>query len=383
METGYEIITLWVSRMIMMSFFALDEIPFSKVYLHGMILDKNGKKMSKSKGNGINPLDMIAKFGTDATRLVVLMGSTPGNDSRFSEDKVEAKRNFINKLWNISRFILTSVDEKFYHTSYKQAPKTITLADQWIVDKFAHLIWQTTEHLNNFDFSLAAEGLTEFTWNELADWYLEIAKIEKDKEEILIYILKNLLILWHPFIPFITEKIWSTFNDDLLMVAVWPTYNKPVEIASSNFDLLRDIIVAVRNARSEHKIMPAQKLAAVIYGRGETEFLSGQKNLLQKLKTGLDKIDIAASGEKPAGAITIVVRDMEIYLIGAVDESKEKDRLLKERANLEKMVAIQEKKLSQADFVNNAPAAIVEAEQWKLADYQTKLKKIIANISNL
>lgn len=385
LETGYEIITLWVSRMIMMSFFALDEIPFEKVYLHGMVLDKNGKKMSKSKGNGVNPLDMIAKFGTDATRLAVLMGSTPGNDTRFSEDKVEAKRNFINKLWNISRFILTSIDEKYFSLSYQKSPQPKTLADKWILVKLNSLISQTTDRLNSFDFSLAAEALTDFTWSELADWYLEIAKVEKDKEEILIYILKNLLILWHPFIPYVTEKIWGNFNDDLLMVAAWSIQDGAAvnSIETADFDLLREIIVAIRNARSEHKIAPAQKLQAVIYANNKASFLSSQENLLSNLRTGLDKVEIKAKGDKPEKAVTVVVGQVEIYLLGAIDDEKEKERLGKERANLEKLISIQENKLSQADFISRAPEKIVAAEKAKLENYQIELKKIIENISRL
>ncbi|MFA5024416.1 MAG: valine--tRNA ligase [Patescibacteria group bacterium] len=383
LETGYELITLWVSRMVMMSFFALGEIPFEKVYLHGMILDKAGKKMAKSKGNGVDPLDMKAKYGADATRLSILTGSTPGNDSRFSEDKVEAKRNFINKLWNISRFILTGAEEKFFSTPADKVPIGKTLADQWILTELAILIKTITERLNNFDFSAAAEDLEKFTGDKLADWYLEIAKVEKNKEEILIYLLKNILILWHPLAPFVTETIWASFNDSILMVANWPTSPETKKSTGEEIKLIQDIIVAIRNARSENKIEPAKKLTAVIYGQEAVKLLETQAEVIKSLRTGLEKIEIKAQGEKISNAIMIPVGEIEIYLLGAVDEVKEKARLLKEQANLEKLVNLQEQKLQNKEFTAKAPEKIVLAEKEKLANYQQELTKIVKIIQSL
>jgi len=383
LETGYEIITLWVSRMIMMSFFALGEIPFEKVYLHGMVLDKNGKKMSKSKGNGIDPLDIVEKFGTDATRLSLLVGTTPGNDSRFGEEKVEAKRNFINKLWNISRFILSSTDEKYFTTDSNKVPEAKTLADKWILSEMAKLVKISTERLDAFEFSLAAEELTEFTWNKLADWYLEISKVEKDKEEILIYLLKNILILWHPFIPFVTEAIWDSFNDNILMIAKWPAIVENTNSESLDLNIIQDIIIAIRNARSENKIEPAKKLEACIYGHSFSGLLNEQKEIIKNLKTGLSSLDIQEKGEEISGAIMIPVGEIEVYLIGAIDSDKEKERLGKERANLEKLISLQTQKLNNADFVSRAPEKIVGAEKEKLNNYQQELNKIVNIIDSL
>jgi len=383
LETGYELITLWISRMIMMSFFALGEIPFDKVYLHGMILDKEGKKMSKSKGNGVDPLDIIEKFGTDATRLALLMGTTPGNDSRFSEDKVEAKRNFINKLWNISRFILTSCEEKFYTTTAEKIPASTSLSDEWILGEMAKLIKTTTERLNNFDFSLAAEELNDFTWNKLADWYLEIAKVEKNKEEILIYLLKNLLILWHPFIPFVTETIWESFNESILMVAKWPQVDETQVKDNNDFTLIQDIVIAIRNARSENKIEPAKKLEAIIYGNESASLISSQIEIIKNLKTGLGSLELKTSREKIANAIMVPVRGIEIYLLGAIDAEREKTRLVKEQANLEKLISLQAQKLNNVDFVSRAPEKIVIAEKEKLDSYQAELVKIVNIIHSL
>jgi len=395
LETGYEIITLWVSRMIMMSLFALDEVPFHQVYLHGMILDKEGKKMSKSKGNGVDPLDMITKFGADATRLSILMGSTPGNDSRFSEDKVEAKRNFINKLWNISRFILNTVDEKYFVVTANRTPLMKTRADKWILNNLLSTITTVNNYLVDLNFSLATEELVNFTYDKLADWYLEVAKIEKDKDEILIYILKNLLIIWHPFIPFVTETIWSSFNDSILMVEKWPLgtlvgdkeladmkKEKTTEAVELEFKKIQAVIIAIRNARSENKIEPAKKLAAIIYSHSD-EFLEQEKLLITGLRTGLADLTIKASGKKIDKAIMIPVGETEIYLLGAIDEDKERERLNKDRSQLEKLIGLQENKLNNSDFVSHAPESIVSAEKNKLLNYQTELSKIIKSIETL
>ncbi len=361
--------------MIMMSLFALQEIPFETVYLHGIILDKQGKKMSKSKGNGVDPVDMITKYGTDATRLSLLMGSTPGNDSRFSEEKVEAKRNFVNKLWNISRFILTSTAEYSFSESTNK-PFIKTLADRWILEELDNLIKETTDRLDNFEFSLAAENLNEFTWNKLADWYLEIAKIEKNKEEILMYILKNLLILWHPFIPFVTETIWQSFNNNLLMVANWPEAQRRNSQASQDIKLIQEVIIAIRNARSEHQIEPAKRLEAIIYGHRVTKLLTSQQEIIKNLRTRLASITIQEKDNKPEKAIMIPVGEIEIYLLGAIDDNKEKTRLLKEQKNLEKLIVLQEQKLNNQEFISRAPEKIVAVEKDKLANYQQEVIKI-------
>ena len=389
LETGYEILTLWISRMIMMSFFALGEIPFSTVYLHGTILDKQGKKMSKSKGNGVDPVEAIGQYGADAVRLSLLMGSTPGNDTRYSDDKVESKRNFVNKLWNISRFILSAADEKFYATAYQTAPIAPTLADKWILNNLAASAKTVTEHLENFNFSLAAEELNEFTWNKLADWYLEIAKIEKNKEEILIYILKNVLILWHPFIPFVTEKIWSNFNADLLMVAKWPQ-NIAAKLAideavaaCQKFQKIQDLVIAIRNVRGENKVEPAKKLEAVIYGHEDSGLLKEQAEIIINLKTGLKSLEIKDSGVKIDKAIATVVGGWEVYLLGGANEKKEKERLAKEKENLEKIIGLQSAKLGNADFVDHAPEEIVAAAKSKLAAYRAELEKIVKIIQDL
>jgi len=389
LETGYEIITLWVSRMIMMSLFALGEKPFSQVYLHGMVLDKNGKKMSKSKGNGIDPLEMIEKYGADAVRLSLLMGFTPGNDSRFSEDRIEAKRNFVNKLWNIARFILTTSEAglKKYKTDNKKesfVPTAKTLADEWILQSLNETIKLTTKHLEELNFSLAADILNDFTWNDLADWYLEVAKIEKGKDEILLYILRNLLILWHPFTPFVTEEIWSSFNDDLLMIKKWPEAQLASKSDSvKNFELIKELIIAIRNARSENKIEPAQKLQALIQAGEQEKLIMENSQLIKGLRTNLEAIEINNSGKKIENAINVIFKGMEICLVGEINKEKEKSRLLKEKENLEKLILGQKNKLANRDFIKLAPEKIVNAEKAKLINYEEALDKINQTISKL
>ncbi|MBU2456304.1 valine--tRNA ligase, partial [Patescibacteria group bacterium] len=319
LETGYEILTLWVSRMIMMSLFAIGEIPFENVYLNGMVLDKNGKKMSKSKGNGIDPLDMIEKFGTDAVRLALLIGNTPGNDMRLSEEKIEGCRNFINKLWNIARFVIETKFPKNYSESKSflnnffgnLVSSNLTDADRWILGKLNNLIKEVDNDLKNYKFSQAGEKLREFTWNDFADWYLEVSKFECEtridtnkkrittnnntaKQKILFYILENLLKLWHPFIPFVTEVIWNQLSiknqeinklnhKNLLMIQKWSDIRcskTEVELLSTeveristsvfrhrmsnNFEIIKNIIIVIRNARAENKVEPGKKIKAII-----------------------------------------------------------------------------------------------------------------------
>jgi valyl-tRNA synthetase len=380
LETGYEILTLWVSRMVMMSFFALGEKPFSQVYLHGTILDKAGKKMSKSKGNGVDPLEVINLYGADAVRLSLLMGATPGNDSRYSEEKIEAKRNFINKLWNISRFILNDLDDEVLAVPAMVLPTAQTLADRWILGELLNTRKSVDAALLNSEFSVAAETLYDFTWNKLADWYLEIAKVEKNKEVILVYLLKNLLIMWHPFIPFVTEAIWQSFNTSSLIVEQWPRWSekelKDIRPLANNNDFLfvQESIVAIRNARSENKIEPARKVRALAMGE-RAELLVAQAPLLISLRTGLESLFKTDQAPTEA-AIKIVLGGTELYLLGAVDPEKERARLNKEKENLEKLITSLSARLENQEFIARAPEAIVKVEQEKLARYRVELENI-------
>ncbi|OGF27694.1 valine--tRNA ligase [Candidatus Falkowbacteria bacterium RIFOXYC2_FULL_46_15] len=389
LETGYEILTLWVSRMIMMSFFAVGEKPFDTVYLHGMVLDKNGKKMSKSKGNGIDPLDVIAKYGTDAVRLSLLIGSTPGNDVRIFEEKIEGDRNFVNKLWNVARFILQTADENTTEIELKN----LTLADKWIMAHFNALVdknaTSATKFLSNYNFSIAAELLRTFTYDYLADWYLEAAKFDKstEKVKVLRYVLENLLILWHPFIPFVTEKIWELMGKEkLLMVEKWPEIKYDPGNNGDDFELIKNIVIAIRNARAENKIEPGRKIDAVIYTGNNKDLIESQSEIIKGLRTGIGKLTIAKDGDEPDDSICISVKgvsNMDIYLVGAIDKDKEKKRLEKEIANLEKLIAGTEKKLANEEFTSKAPPAVVEKEHSNLHARKNDLTKLLIQLKQL
>ena len=237
METGYDILFFWVARMIIMSVYLMKEVPFETVYLHGLVRDKEGRKMSKSLGNGIDPLVMIKKFGADSLRLSLIVGATPGNDIRLYEEKIAGYRNFVNKLWNISRYILMNINSRQPET--KQAPVRRlgggrTLADKWILNELNRVIKITTQNIEQFKFSLAGEQLYEFTWSKLADVYLETAKVEGNKQKVLLELLEKLLVLWHPFCPFVTEVIWKQFKNSSIMGADWPKAGKSLLSPAEN-----------------------------------------------------------------------------------------------------------------------------------------------------
>ena len=385
LETGHEILTLWVSRMIMMSLFALGEIPFENVYLHGMIVDEKGKKMSKSRGNGIDPLDMIEKFGTDSVRLSLLMGSTPGNDMRLGEEKIENYRNFVNKLWNISRFIITKTENATPQNKIEE--ENLTFADKWILNKIKNLIQKVTSDLEKYNFSLAGEKLQEFTKNDFADWYLEVAKFEDNQTEkniILGKILKDLLKLWHPFIPFVTEEIWSNINaDKLLLVENWPTLENWNKITAKNnatdtdvFEKTQNIITAIRNLRAENKIEPTRKLKTVIYAGDYFNQIRDMEILIKDLRTGVDELVIEKSGERPAEALYTIVGGIEIYLINEIDKISEQKRIVGELANLKKYTSGLKQKLSNKEFTKKAPAQIVAQENEKLLQAKTSISEM-------
>jgi len=258
------------------------------------VRDKQGRKMSKSLGNGIDPLAMIDKYGADALRLSMIIGTTPGNDFRLYEEKIAGYRNFVNKLWNISRYILLSVESPQVTES---VPEAKTLADKWILSRFRTIADLVTKKIQTYQFSEAGEVLYDFTWHELADWYLEIAKIEGDKEKILNYLLTGLLKLWHPFTPFVTEVLWQeAFGKEvgLLMVQTWPK-ELPVYDAKAEAELkvIQDIVMAIRNFKSENKILPSQVIECSIFSKINGDSLKQQINLVKGLRTNVNIVLVA------------------------------------------------------------------------------------------
>jgi valyl-tRNA synthetase len=381
MQMGYEILFFWMARMILMSTYALDQIPFRDVYIHGMLRSESGKKFSKSSGNNIDPIEVISKFGTDALRLSLIGGIAPGNDSKFYEEKVEGARNMVNKLWNISRYIITNYELGI--TNEKINGDNLSVADLWVLKKMQDLIIDVKFNLDNYEFSQAIEKLKEFTRDILADWYVEASKFEKDnKNQILIHILCDLLKLWHPFVPFITEAIWGEIKkSNLLIIEKLPEANYYTEIVKSTnktyyFDLIKNIIIAIRNARAENNVEPAKKIKAVIYAGNQKELIESQAHLIKNLRTGISELEVLEKGEKLSDAIYVAVGDIEIYLLGAVDAEKEKLRIEKEIANLEKIIASAKVRLANKEFTDKAPAEIVKKEKEKLKNWQAELKSL-------
>jgi len=386
MQMGYEILFFWMARMILMSTYTLNEIPFQEVYIHGILRDKTGRKFSKSLGNGIDPIDMIKKYGTDALRLGLISGIAPGNDSRFFEEKLEGTRNLVNKIWNISRYILENQSTSSPQSLSKIKPEELTSADLFILKKMMRLIESTNQQLEKCDFSGASDQLRDFTWNELADWYLEISKFEDNKKvktAILFTVLKDLLKLWHPFMPFVTEEVWSKFNDSLLITEKYPrknSYSKIIKKArrTHDFDLIKDLIVAIRNIRAEYKIPPAKKIKAIIYGHSLVNAIKSEVELIKKLRTGIEELTIEKSGPKIKRAAFASVNEIEIYipLAELIDFKKETARAKKELANYENFSKQLKNKLSNKQFTKNAPKEIVAREKERLEVTLKNIKKI-------
>jgi len=379
LETAYDIIFFWVARMIIMTTYALNDIPFQDVYLQGLVLDEKGKKISKSKGNGLDPLDMIKKYGADATRLSLILGSTPGNDLRLPEEKIAGLRNLVNKIWNISRYIIQNTKNP---APVAIDPEKLTLADRWILIKLNKLSDEVINCLNTYKLSEAGEALREFTWDVLADWYLEATKFVKgtETEKVLLFTLRELLKLWHPFIPFVTEAIWQEFNDNYLMVQrpqkqSFKTKSETLNLSTFSFDLIKDIVSAIRTARAENKIEPSLKLQATIFGSDQAAALQENEALIKGLRTGLETLVIKETGKRPEKAVFIAIGEIEIYLLGTVDKKKEKIRLEKTVSNLKQVINNIEKKLTNQEFIERAPQMIVDKEKRQLEEYnQEKLK---------
>jgi valyl-tRNA synthetase len=394
MQMGYEILFFWMARMILMSVYVLDDIPFKDVYIHGILRAKDGRKFSKSLGNGIDPIEVAHQYGTDALRLSLILGNTPGNDSRYYEEKVESARNLINKLWNISRYILlnspsTSTGQaKEQATNNKFDKEKLSLSDKWILSELEVLIETVTNHLEQYNFSMAGEELREFTWNKLADWYLEATKFDEstEKEKVLNFVLENLLKLWHPFIPFVTEKIWEEMGNTNLITSEWPKTSSlplPRGRTGGGFEIIQSIITAIRNARAENKVEPSRKVKAVIYAGKHAGLIEDNEALIKGMRTGILDIEIKEAGAKHEKAIFVAVGDIEIYLLGAIDEEKEKKRLRESIERLEQLIAMTEKKLADKSFVERAPQPIVDKEKSRLEEFGVEKGKLIEQLENL
>ncbi|MBB5336626.1 valine--tRNA ligase [Pectinatus brassicae] len=386
--TGYDIIFFWVARMVMMGLKFGKDIPFKHVFIHGLVRDSQGRKMSKSLGNGIDPVEVIEKYGADTLRFMLITGNTPGNDMRFYWERVESARNFANKLWNASRFMLMNLEG--FDKDFIPDNSEYTLADKWIFSRYAHTAKSVTRQLENFELGEAARSLYEFIWNEFCDWYIELSKARlyddanqqqrKVAQYVLGYVLEHTLRLLHPFMPFITEEIWQHIphEGNSIMTSVWPEDEnaKIDDTAESNMIAIMETIKAIRNMRAEVNAAPSKKSEVILHftDRSLQSMVKDNEGYLQTLASAETVNVWTDDSNKPENAMAAVVKGIEIYLplAGLIDVEKETARLTKELTKLEKEIDRLVKKLSNEGFLAKAPADVVEKEKEKQVGYANK-----------
>jgi valyl-tRNA synthetase len=378
LETGYDILFFWVARMIMSGLWFTGKIPFHTVYLHGLVRDENGEKMSKTKGNVIDPLIMMGKYSTDALRYVLLTGGTPGNDMNLGERQIEYGRNFGNKLWQVVRFVLSNLDGE---APALPATPDLDVPSRWIVSRANKLIANVTRLFEAYQYGEAGRQIRDFLWDEFADWYVEISKnalygddaaAKSRVRGVLLYGLDVILRLLHPYMPFITEEIWGYLpaRTSPLIMAKWPEPT-PARIddgAESQMDTLRDLIVKIRDVRATYKVEPAKRIAVVADAGDSAGLLTGHAEVFARL-CNVERIDLLA-GAAPDQAAAVVSGEVTVYLpmAGMVDLSAERERLTKELEALTKQIQKTEGMLANEQFVSRAKPEVVEKERAKLAD---------------
>ena len=388
--TGYDIITFWVSRMIVSGLEHTKQAPFHTVLIHGLVRDNQGRKMSKSLGNGIDPLEMIDKYGCDALRMNMVTGNSPGNDMRFYVERCEAMRNFANKLWNASRYVLMNLGED----AVNQLPELskLEIADKWVLSKLNTLTAEVTENLEKYELGVAIQKLYDFVWDTYCDWYIELTKARLYSEDaerkqtaisVLVYVLDQMLKLLHPFMPFITEEIWQSLphEGEALMIAKWPEFHEELAFRSEEdqMESVMNAIRAIRNRRAEMNVPPSKKAALYILSSKQKIFEEGE-GFLQRLAYADEVKILSSEPENLDGMVTITTSDAKLYIpMGQlVDVAKEIERIQKELDNNRKFLASLEGKLSNEKFVSRAPEAVVNAEREKAA----KTRDLIAQLTD-
>lgn len=391
--TAYDIIFFWVARMMFSGLEFMGEVPFNEVLIHGIVRDSQGRKMSKSLGNGIDPLLIIDKYGADALRFSLASGIAPGSDTRYTDAKTESARNFINKLWNASRFVIMNIgadDDLSF-------PTRLNDADKWILARLNDVVKEVTINLNKYEIGMAAARLYDFTWTEFCDWYIEMSKpllYSKDKKEhnhaiaMLTYTLTQILKLLHPFVPFITEEIYSKYakKGDILMMSDWPTYNKKFAYRKEekNFEGLRELIVAIRNTRAEMNVSPAKKLTSYVIAK-DVNFMKKSAVYLEKL-AGIEKVTFVESKDEITEKITAVVtHDAEVLIpLGdLIDFAKERERIEKEIAQADAEINKANGLLGNVGFTSKAPQKLIDNEKEKLAKAIEKKAKLQEKLAML
>ncbi len=390
--TGYDIITFWVSRMIFSALEYPGQAPFDTVVIHGLVRDAQGRKLSKSLGHGLDPLEVIREYGADALRLALVMGSTPGNDMRFSDDKVRAARNFANKLWNAARFVMMNLPEGF--EAGLPAADTLDLSDRWVLSCLNTVAKNVTENLDKFELGLAAQKIQDFIWDVYCDWYIEIAKVRLNSDnaaeadtarKVLVHVLSQALKLLHPFMPFITEEIYRALpgSAETIMTQRWPEFDPAFSFADDEADFTRivDLIKAVRAVRTEMNVHPAKRASLILETADGAAFEKG-KSYLAKFAFATDVTITPKYEGETAGMVQVVTHSARgfIPLMELIDRDKELARLHKEQAAAEKEIAMFEKQLSNEGFVNKAPAAVVDGIRQKLQKSRDKLAMIADSI---
>ena len=390
--TGYDIIFFWVARMIFSGLAHMGKVPFDTVFIHGIVRDANGVKMSKSLGNGIDPLEVIDQYGADALRFMLATGNSPGNDMRYSPEKVEASRNFANKIWNAARFILMNLEG---HEIKNELPNELTTEDKWIISSFNRVAKEITENLEKFELGIAAQKIYDFLWDEFCDWYIEIAKIRMNSDdaqtaqnarEVLVWVMTGTLKLLHPFMPFITEEIWQTLphEGDALIVAQWPEYCQEHDFPEAELEMQRimDVIRGVRNRRAEMNVPPSRKTNLYIATAEPNTFENGIA-ILNKLAYAT-QITIGQAFDIE-GAVTIVTNDAKVYIPmdELVDKKAELARLNKELETAKKQFAQVNGKLNNQGFLSKAPAQVVEGVKKDFDTLTERIQLIESSISAL
>ena len=389
--TGYDIIFFWVARMIFSGLEHMDAIPFNTVFFHGLIRDAQGRKMSKSLGNGVDPLDIIDQYGADALRFTLVTGNSPGNDMRFSEEKVSASRNFANKIWNAARFILMNIEGKDIDCA---VPQHLETSDKWILNKFNNVTAAVTDNLEKFELGMAVSKLYDFLWDDFCDWYIELAKIRMNGEDaesadsarrVLVWVMSNTLKLLHPFMPYITEEIWQTLphEGEALIVSKWPEYNEalsfPVEAA--DMEKVMAVIRAIRVRRNEMNVPPSKK-AHIYVETAQTAPYEAGREFIARLAYGTE-VEIGTAFEV-AGAVTAVTDDAKALLPmdDLVDKAAEIARLEKELAGAQKQLENVEAKLKNEKFVSKAPQNIIDGVKANGEKLAAKIKLILETLES-
>ena len=390
--TGYDIIFFWVARMIFSGVEQTGEVPFHTVLLHGLVRDEQGRKMSKSLGNGIDPLKVIDQFGDDALRFTLATGNSPGNDMRYSQEKVEASRNFANKIWNAARFILMNLEGHDVPNSF---PEDLTLADKWIVDSFNRTAKEVTENLEHFELGIAVQKLYDFLWDEFCDWYIEISKIRlnsgdeqaaQNARRVLVWVMSSTMQLLHPFMPFITEEIWQALphDGDSIMVSKWPEHSKShcFPEAAEEMRKIMEAVRAVRNRRSEMNVPPSRRAHLYIATASEETFRAGIP-IFERLAWA-SKVEIGPSFDLE-GAVTIVTPDAKLFIPTdeLVDKKAELARLSKELESAKKQYETARAKLKNEKFLSRAPANVVDGVRQNAAKLEEHIALLESGIKEM